>query len=81
LFRAQSPKKVLDCTANPFLANSSATCDRQQASIQACIAAAAKQGASTMAYLPASEYKICKPLTVPAGDDFFFRGNTSDFAT
>jgi hypothetical protein len=68
------PKKVLDCTASPYLANTSLDCVQQHAAIQACVTAAAQAGKATMAYLPGGAYKICKPLEILAGEDFFFRG-------
>jgi hypothetical protein len=68
------PKRVLICTSAPFLVNTSDPCVQQQAAIQKCIAAAAKQADGTMAYLPAGAYSICKPLAITTGSNFFFRG-------
>ena len=68
------PMTVFDCTTAPYSANASATCVEQQAAIQACIDAAAKRGHETMAYLPAGDWQICKPIEIPSGADFFFRG-------
>ena len=68
------PTKVLVCTHPPFSVNTSEPCVKQQAAIQSCISAAAKQGNGAMAYLPAGAYSICKSLEVTAGSDFFVRG-------
>ena len=68
------PMTVFDCTTAPYSANASSTCVEQQAAIQACIDAAAKRGHETMAYLPAGDWQICKPIEIPSGADFFFRG-------
>ena len=69
-----TPSKFLVCTDAPFSVNSSEPCVQQQAAIQNCFTAAAKQGSGTMAYLPGGAYTICKPIHITSGSDFFLRG-------